>query len=283
MAGNVPMPIRARSDGARVAPLHPMRRIMPFLMPGRNEAFVLFEQLIDTAPAMRHLASVNAGRPPERAITLFHLVLRALGLTLAEFPRLNRFVAGSHLYDRRGIWLTFSAKKRLERDAPMFTGKILFDAREPLAAFVDRVLDTVAEGRSGRATGPEREASFFLKLPASVLRIGTRILRWLDHQNLVPDSFIAGDPLYASVFIANLGSVGLDAAFHHLFEYGTIPIFVTIGRRHQAPVVLADGSVGAREVVALRYTYDERIEDGFYAARALEYLKACLESPERLG
>lgn len=277
------MPFRARSDGARVAPLHPMRRIMPFLMPGRNEAFVLFEQVIDAEPPGRHLAELNAGRPPERAVTLFHLVLRAIGLVLTEFPRLNRFVAGSHLYDRNGIWLTFSAKKRLERDAPIFTGKILFDAREPLTAMVDRIHATVVEGRSERATGPEREASLFLKLPAFVLRLGTRVLRWLDHQNLVPASFIAGDPLYASVFIANLGSVGLDAAFHHLFEYGTIPIFVTIGRLHAAPVVLADGSVGARQVFALRYTYDERIEDGFYAARALEHLKAHLEAPERLA
>jgi hypothetical protein len=276
------MSIRTRPDGTRVVPLHPMRRIMPFLMPGRNEAFVLFEQLVDAAPPARHLAALNAGRAPERAVTLFHLVLRAIGLALTEFPRLNRFVAGSHLYDRRGIWLTFSAKKRLDRDAPLFTGKILFDAREPLLAFVDRIHDAVAEGRSGRATGPEREASFFLKLPAFVLRLGTRMLRWLDHRNLIPEAFISGDPLYASVFIANLGSVGLDAAFHHLFEYGTIPIFVTIGRLHQKPVVLADGSVGAREVFALRYTYDERIEDGFYAARALEYLQACLESPERL-
>jgi len=43
-----------------------------------------------------------------------------------------------------------------------------------------------------------------------------------------------------------------------------------------------DGSVGSREVFTLRYTYDERIEDGFYAARALERLQALLEDPERL-
>src|SRR5207302_1829795 len=84
--------------------------------------------------------------------------------------------------------------------------------------------------------------------------------------------------LYASAFVANLGSVGLEAAYHHLFEYGTIPIFVTLGRVHRAPVVLPDGSVGSREIFTLRYTYDERVEDGFYAARALERLQAGLEA-----
>jgi hypothetical protein len=32
----------------------------------------------------------------------------------------------------------------------------------------------------------------------------------------------------------------------------------------------------------MRYTYDERVEDGFYAARALERLAACLNDPATL-
>jgi pyruvate/2-oxoglutarate dehydrogenase complex dihydrolipoamide acyltransferase (E2) component len=74
----------------------------------------------------------------------------------------------------------------------------------------------------------------------------------------------------------------LDAAYHHLFEHGTIPIFVTMGRVHRAPLVRDDGSVASHEVFTLRYTYDERIEDGFYAARALERLAAVLADPEAL-
>ena len=276
------MPLFARPDGTPVEKLHPVRRIMPFLMPGRNEAFVLFEQLIDVTAARRFLDERDARRPAERPITLFHLVLRAIGLAITTFPRLNRFVAGSHLYDRRGIWLSFSAKKRLERDAPLFTAKIAFDAAEPLDAMADRIYAALTEGRSERETATEREVRAFLRMPAPALRLGTRVLRWLDGRNLLPGSFIAGDPLYASAFVANLGSVGLDAAYHHLFEYGTIPIFVTMGRLHRAPVVREDGSVGSREVFALRYTYDERIEDGFYAARALERLQACLEDPAQL-
>ncbi len=106
-------------------------------------------------------------------------------------------------------------------------------------------------------------------------------MRWLDGRNLLPARLIAADPLYASAFLANLGSVGLDAAYHHLFEYGTIPIFVTMGRTRYVPRAHPDGSVRVLEVLPLRYTYDERIEDGFYAARALERLAAILEAPDR--
>jgi hypothetical protein len=272
-----------RADGTPIPSLHPIRRIMPFVMPTRNGAFVLFEQDIPTAPLLPLLERLNASRPPDRRITLFHCVLQAIGIALTAFPRLNRFVAGSRLYDRRGIWLAFSAKQKLERDAPIFTAKIEFRSGEPLPTMVDRLLAILGVGRSGRETPADREIKGFLRLPSPVLRLAVRLQRVLDGWNLLPTALIKDDPLYASVFVANLGSVGLEAAYHHLYEYGTTPIFVTMGRVHRTPLVRDDGSVTSHEVFTLRYTYDERVEDGFYAARALERLAACLASPDELS
>jgi hypothetical protein len=271
-----------RADGTPIANVHPLRRIMPFIMPVRNGAFVLFEQDVPTASLFAALERLNAGRPAEHRITAFHCVLYAIGVALTEFPRLNRFIAGSRLYDRRGLWLAFSAKQRLERDAPMFSSKVEFRPGEPLPAMVDRLLAVLREGKSGRETAADREAKGFLRLPGPLLRLAVRAQRVLDGWNLLPPSLTRDDPLYASAFVANLGSVGLDAAYHHLFDYGTCPIFVTMGRVHRTPVVRDDGSVGSHEVFTLRYTYDERIEDGFYAARALERLAACLADPAQL-
>ncbi len=272
-----------RADGTPVTTLHPLRRIMPFVMPTRNGAFVLFEQDIPTAPLLPVLERLNAGRPADRRITLFHFVLQSIGAALTDFPRLNRFVAGSRLYDRRGIWIAFSAKQRMERDAPIFTAKIEFRPGEPLPAMVDRLLAILGEGRSGRETAADREVKGFLRLPGPLLRLAVRAQRILDGWNLLPTALIKDDPLYASVFVANLGSVGLEAAYHHLYDYGTTPIFVTMGRTHLTPLVRDDGTVASHEVFTLRYTYDERVEDGFYAARALERLAACLASPDRLS
>jgi hypothetical protein len=270
-----------RPDGRRAEQLSPLRRMMPFLMRTRNEAFVLFEQTIPIAPLLPVLAEVNTTRPPDRRVTLFHCVLRALGLTLTEFPRLNRFVAGRRLWERDGVWLSFSGKQRLDRDAPVYSAKLAFDATEPLAAMADRFLDEAGRGRRGDAPA-DREIRSLLPLPHPMLRAALRAARHLDAMGLLPARMLADDPLYASVFVANLGSVGLDAAYHHLFELGTIPIFVTMGRVHRAPVVRDDGSVASEEVFVLRYTYDERIEDGFYAARALERLAEVLRSPADL-
>jgi len=273
---------RDRFDATPVPDVHPVRRIMPFVMPTKNGAFVLFEHDIPTAPLVTFLADVNRQRPADRPVTMFHCVLRAIGMALTEFPRLNRYISGSRLYARRSIWLAFSAKQRLERDAPLFTAKVEFTPGEPLGAFVDRLLGLLGEGRSGKESAADREIKGFLKLPGPILRTAVKLQRVLDGWNLYPSKLLVDDPLYASVFIANLGSVGLDAVFHHLYEYGTIPIFATMGRVHRAPVVFENGSVGSREVFRMRYTYDERIEDGFYAARALERLAACLADPTTL-
>src|SRR5262249_35402998 len=210
-------------------------------------------------------------------------VLHAIGVALTEFPRLNRFVAGSRLYDRHGIWLAFSAKQRMERDAPIFTSKIEFRPGEPLPAMVDRLLAILGEGRSGRQTAADREIKGFLRLPAPLLRLAVRAQRVLDGWNLLPTALIKDDPLYASAFVANLGSVGLGAAYHHLYDYGTTPIFVTMGRVQRVPLAREDGTVTSHEGFTRRYTYDERVEDGFHAARALERLAACLATPEQLS
>jgi len=270
-----------RPDGRPAERLSPLRRMMPFLMPTRNEAFVLFEQTIPTSPLTSALAALNASRPDDRRITLFHAVLRALGIVFTEFPRLNRYVAGRRLWERDGVWLAFSAKQRLDADAPIFSAKLAFEPTETLAEMVDRLLEEIARGRRGDAPS-DREIRSLLPLPRFMLRATIWAGRRLDARGLLPRSMVTSDPLYASAFVANLGSVGLDAAYHHLFEHGTIPIFVTVGRVHRAPVVHDDGSVGSHEVVVLRYTYDERIEDGFYAARALERLAALLASPAEI-
>jgi len=271
-----------RKDGTAVARLPALRRLMPFLLPRRNDAYVHFEQTIPTAPLHALLAQLNAGRADGARVTLFHCVLRAIGLALTDFPRLNRFVAGGRLWERRGIWLALSAKQRLDRDAPVFSTKVRFDPTEALADFAERLQRGLHRGRRGEGAS-DKEIGVLVRLPHVVLRALMWLQPRLDRWGLLPARLLEDDPLYASAFVANLGSVGLDAAYHHLFEYGTVPIFVTMGRVHRAPVVREDGSVASHEVFVLRYTYDERIEDGFYAARALEKLAAYLADPVGLS
>jgi hypothetical protein len=262
------MPLFRRRDGDLVKDVPAYRRIMPLIMPTRTESTVFFEQRVAVGRALELVGRFNderAAAGDTRKITLFHLVLWAIVQTLAERPRLNRFVMNHRLYQRRGIWLSYSAKKAFDDESPVFVVKKEFDPGWSFGELVDHVHGDVAEGRSSRPSAVDKELSLLLRMPLFLLKWFVSLARWLDRHNLMPFSMIRTDPMYASMFIANLGSLKLEAAFHHNYEWGTIPIFVTIGR--------IDG-----DQMLLRWTFDERIEDGLYCARALERLRERLEA-----
>lgn len=267
-----------RFDGTPARDVPALRRMMPFVMRGRNESAVYFEQVVDLTRTLPWIEAYNAAHP--HRVTLFHVLLGAMARTLADRPRLNRFVSGRRIWERRGIWLAFSAKKRMDDAAPLTTVKLRFEPDEPFPAMVERLAASVGEARSDRASSVEREVGLLLRLPTLVLGLAVALVRWLDAVNLAPRALIGHDPMYASAFVANLGSLKLDAAYHHLYEYGNCPLFVTVGRIEDVPVVAADGALGVRRVARLRYTFDERVEDGLYCVRALELLRERVEDPQ---
>jgi hypothetical protein len=273
------MPLFSRRDGDPVPDVPPYRRMMQLLMRKRSESFVFFEQKLDVSRTLEWLVEKNAGRTGEDRLNFFHLVTHAIVETLGERPRLNRFTMGGRLYQRRGIFISFSAKKAMDDAAPVFVVKREFQPGWDVAQVAEAARGGTREGRSDKPTHVDKELSLFLKLPLFALSPLVRLVMWLDQVNVLPYAFYKDDPLYASVFVANLGSIGLDAAFHHAYEYGNVSIFVTIGKLQEVPYVKPDGTLGARPELTLRWTLDERIEDGLYCARALELVRARVESP----
>lgn len=254
---------------------------MPYLMRRRNESVVFFEQRIDPRPARALLEDARARTG--RKATLLHLVIWALGRVLHERPRLNRFVAGRRLYRRRGVFVSFSAKKAVRDDAPLIVVKEELPEGLSFDDLVERVLGGIAEGRSDRPTTADKELAILLRLPGPLLSLAFSLQRLLDRWGLLPGAFYRSDPFYASAFVANLGSLGMQPGFHHLYEYGDIPIFVTMGAVEDVVVPGPDGAPVIEPRLALRYSFDERIEDGLYCLGALDRLRAILEDPKAAG
>jgi len=274
------MGILGRSDGARVKGLPLLRRFLPFVMPGRNESAVFFEQTLRVDGTLAYLARrMEQGLPK---VSFFHVILAAVARVLAERPNLHRFVVGRRIYQRAHIELSFAVKKSLADDAPMTTVKVRFPPGLPLSDVPELVDTAIGEGRGREMTTSEKEMSVVGILPRFLVRFVMWAQRVLDYWGLLPVAMIRNDPLYASVFLANLGSIGVDAPFHHLYEYGTVPIFVAIGRIQDEPVVTQEGTLAVGRVVALRYTFDERIADGYYCARSLERFQRYIEDPALL-
>lgn len=263
-----------RRDGTLVTNVGVLRRMLPTLMPSRNDSIVYYDQQLDLTKTLPWLEA----RQPR--ITLYELVIAALVRVWAERPQLNRFAAGGKLYQRNEIAFTISVKKSLDEDAPLTSIKAVFDPSDTIDDTRRKVDALIALGRDReRETESEKEMRFVTKLPVWAMRWLVKLQRFVDWLGLLPRFMTRNDPLYASAYVVNLGSVGLDAAYHHLYEYGNIPFFIVIGRVKKAPVVDEQGDLAVREVVNLRYSFDERITDGFYTSTALERFREYVENP----
>jgi hypothetical protein len=263
-----------RADGTQVRDMTTTRRFMPFISPTRNGSVVYYSTDVVVDDALTFLAEQNAARTKEERITLFHLVLRSLSIALHDRPGVNRFVAGSRLWQRNEVSITYSAKQEILDGSPVLTIQRSFERNEGLLEMVDSFREELLERRRGRLSTADKEVNLFVHLPPFALRAALRVLGWADHLGLMPASMIASDPMYSSVFVANLGSVGLDAGYHHLWDYGTCSIFAVVGQVHTR----YDG----KQVMTLKYTYDERIEDGLYAAITLNGVRERIENPKLL-
>ena len=275
------MPLFRRCDGELVKNIDPMRRIIPYVLGGRNDSIVYHTTQWEIAEARAWLRNYNRTRGSGPQATLFHLVAYACIRMLHARPGLNRFVSGGRIYQRKGVWLSFAAKIRLTDGSPLTTVKLGFPADIRFEECVESITEAVNVGRSGRQSRTESEVRILTKLPGPLLRAIFAALRGLDRCNLLPAVLIDPDPLYTSMFLANMGSIHIDNAFHHLYEYGTCSLFGVVGGAKKSLVPGWRGQPETREVLQAQWTFDERVNDGFYCVVSLEMLRRVMENPER--
>jgi len=264
-----------RPDATLVRDAAALRRMMPHVSPRRNDSAFLLPQDVDVDAALEFLEKHNRERPPDRPATLFHLLLRSVTQGIALRPRVNRFVKGRRLWQHPHIQITFSAKREMSDRGDLTTIKKRFEPEsESLDAMIDDIYARLRPMRRGAESTSDKETKLLLRLPNVATGALIRAADWLDHFGLLPKAIIDPDPLYTSVFVANLGSVGHDAGFHHLWERGTCSSFCVMGR-------VKPGANG-RRMVTLCWTYDERIEDGLYSYGYTSGVQERLENPELL-
>ncbi len=271
---------RSRPDGELVKDVPHYRTLMGYIMPTRSESIVFFDLLVDAEPLLAYLEEARE----KLSANVTHCLVAAAAISLSENPRMNRFVVGRRLYQRRGRFITFSMKrKKLDSKAKLAAVKLEMLPGETFADLVSRINAQIGRERSGEKTFADKEFDLFMKLPRAILVRAVGFFRWLDYHNLLPGSFIATDGMYTSLFLVNLGSLDMGSVYHHLWEWGTCSAFLAIGAMEDRALV-EDGKVVVGKVLPVRGTYDERVDDGLTARAGLESFRGVLENPfERLG
>ena len=254
--------------------------MFPFLMKGRNDSIAYYPVTIEVENLMAYLERVK-GTPDQ--LSLFEAVMLALTRILRERPTLNRYIIGRRLYQRRDVQLSFIARREFVEDSTETNVFVKVLPEDDAATALRKLRGEIRTAKTGEEKSDDRLIELFMRLPRSLLQVAINLLSLWDFYVDTPGFLRGVDPLRCSAYVANLGSVGLNAAYHHLFEWGTCSLFVTIGAVKPTVVVGEDGQPTVRCTLELKIALDERIADGYYDARALELFDTYLNDPGQLA
>ena len=273
-----------RWDGYRLRGLDPVHVMMPYMFGRRTANEAVLGEVFDLTEVDKYLAKKNAGGP-EFKYTWFHFITAAIAKTIYLRPKMNYFIAGGHYFERDSIQVAFNVKRKFSDEAEEAMAKFVLrpDGEAPIEqvhSYVQKVVSTV------RGTSTKMGVDSALKVVSHLPRPLFRLMAWglkkMEYYGMYPKSLAVDDPAYSSAYLTNLGSIKMNADYHHLFDWGTVSFFVTIGEVKKTPYYNEDGSFELRNSIKLGLTIDERIADGYYFAKTLRLIRKILQNPELL-
>lgn len=272
-----------RRDGRWVRQTPGLQTVMAHLMPNRTDCEVYLHDTIDATELMKYLEKKNADHPDCKT-TIFHCAITGLARMVMERPLMNRFVQGRRIYERNEISLSFVCKRRFTDHAEEALMVLIPKETDTINEISRKIIGDVKEVRKSEHStgGVDSLLDSFAKIPRPLLMLLIRIIRWLDFWGWLPAFITEGDPNYTTILCSNLGSIQCPSVYHHLNNYGTNSIMITIGTLYQQEVRMPDGHMETRDLIDIGATLDERIADGFYFARSLKLVKHIFSHPELL-
>lgn len=272
-----------RYDAYRVRNLDGVYYIVPNIMRERNDSQLYYE--IDVP--IEHLEKyVHAKRKQGHNIRLVHIFIAALIRTFVMRPRLNRFTVGKKIYSHNNIRLSMAIKRSLTVDGEETMILPVFEPTDTLYDVVHRFEDALEESRpkSGNDTDNATDGvvNILRLLPTWLKTFVVFVLRNLDKVGLMPKFIYRASPFHSSAVVTDLGSLGIDSIYHHLYDFGTTSVFLALGKKKKRLVLNENGDPREEKYMTLRFVLDERCVDGYYYAYAIKYYTRLLQHPEYL-
>ena len=269
-----------RIDGRRVRTAQVMEQITSYFMPNRTGASNLFSESVEITELERYIRQKR--KAGLTGFSMTHAVLAAYVRSVARYPALNRFIAGQRIYSRgEDIAVCMTVKKELTVQAPDSLIKVHLHPSDTAADVCRKFNEKVEEAKNEMETTADATVAGFMVIPGLVLKLAVWLLKCLDYFGLVPQFLLEISPFHGSVYFTNVGSLGIKPIFHHLYDFGTVPVFCAFGRKRRTEEI-KDGEIVERKYLDLTFNLDERICDGFYYASAIKYFLRLLSRPDVL-
>ena len=268
-----------RSDGRKIKNIDPVFKLIPCIMLKRDDSQVFFKQDIVLNGMDDY---INKKLQEGIKISYMNIVFAALVRIIAERPSLNRFAMNGAIYARNKILVSLAIKKNLSDEGEETNLKIPFKGTETIFE-VKEALDREIELNKKESTVNKTDAvvNIFNHLPTFLIRGAVKFLGLLDRHGLMPKKIIEASPFHTSVYLTNVGSLGIDSIYHHLYNFGTTSLFFAMGKKKKS-YVYEDDEIRNEKCITIGFVGDERICDGYYYAASFRQLSKYLNNPELL-
>ena len=272
-----------RPDGKRLRDVDPIVQITPYLMPMRCDAQVFLQHKMDYEKAARYIAEKN--RQCEK-ITFMQIIAAAYVRSVSQLPELNRYIFNKQYYARNNCSISYVVLTDPQNnESSEVTARIEFDLTDTIFDVRDRMIAAQEKIRE------EEDDAFLTKLAGALLKIpglATGIVglyRLLDRYGLAPGFLIRELPFYSGLFITNNASIGLNHVWHHIYNFGSVSMFIGMGNILKEAITDSEGKTRMKRWLPLGMTADERMCSGAhysaFFASMIKYMDdpALLEAP----
>ena len=270
-----------RKDAKRIEDINGMFQIMLDLKPNRCDSDVYINQKMDVTKLVKY---VEKKKKDGVDITYFHAFITAIGKTLYNRPKLNRFIANRHVYEHNDIVISFVAKVSFDDRSEEIMVMIPIDSKDNIKSISEKIKYKVNNIRNKKVAkeGANSAIDILGKLP-NIIRVPVvGILKWCDKRDILPSSLVKDNLYYSSMIVSNLGAIKCGAIYHNLTDFGTCSSLATMGEIKKEEVINDKGNKEIKDICEFGINFDERIADGYYFAKSIQLLQYIFNNPEIL-
>lgn len=270
-----------RKDGRLLRTREPMSVVETFILVDRTGSTNYIQDKVEISKAEEYIRRKR--KEGLNGFGLMHVMVASYVRVASQMPAVNRFVSGQRVYARDRIEVNIDIKKELTLQAPNTCVKIILSP-EDTAEEVYRKMKAVIDEEKGGETDSSFDAvaGRLAKFPKLVFKFSIWFLKLLDYFGLLPKYLLDVSPFHGSFFITSMGSLGIPPIFHHLYNFGNVPIFCAIGPKRTEYEIDRNGETVKKKYMDYTFSTDERIVDGYYYATAFRMMKLCFSDPDKL-
>ena len=268
-----------RKEGRLLRSLPAFAKFVPFIMPTRNDACNQYEESFEVSDVDRRLRKLRVDG--YKGIGILHFIIAAYIRGVSMLPGMNRFVVGRRIYARDNIEVVMTVKRSLAIDATETTIKVVFEPTDTIFDVYRKMNEKIDEIKTVEGNNNTEDVTEAMcKVPRFLLRFALTILRIMDYFGWLPQSLLDASPFHGSMIITDLGSLRIGPIYHHIYNFGTLPVFISFGAKRHAYELDRHGNMVDRKYVDCKFVMDERTVDGHYYAQFLQAFRYICQHPE---